>query len=60
MEEDHSQSECEEFMEDFFKPTLSKVKEVEELQHTKVGCIGNILQRRDGRCIAHLQQCACA
>ena len=31
MEEDHSQSECEEFMEDFFEPTLSKVKEVEDL-----------------------------
>ena len=31
MEEDHSQSECEEFMKDFFKPTLSKVKEVEDL-----------------------------
>ena len=31
MEEDHSQSECEEFMEDFFELTLSKVKEVEDL-----------------------------
>ena len=34
MEEDHSHSECEEFMEDFFEPTLSKVKEVEDLRET--------------------------
>ena len=37
MEEDHSQSECEEFMEDFFEPTLSKVKEVEDLHGKHLG-----------------------